>query len=477
MRETETTQSPVMRCVLHNIGHHDLYVEVYAVGDDDEGAPTCRLGWCRPLSGSIAALGERLIDHLKMSESRYMGHNALQLMKPLSLEAGDLKFELNERSSDGFISREIFELLRGPLELRSVYAPLIHEITLSHEPMESDKSARSRQQEIRPKSLEEIKRLSLILVTAGHGKSSPRAIAQVIKLIIERRWREHPELQSAPYEVSCEHVNTNPHSIAPSELLDLETRVLNEATCVAEEHDKDWRDLFQLYLSVSTGTTLMISAITLTFAEWSPVMQTIDKARRLLSCTPSSPSRVYKPKERPLASIKEWVAVDESKLNHITTLAVQELRSWRSSYVEQRPSRPKELQAYDSEAVFFHRKGLKEVLCVVVIEDRLGVEGERGALIPIRGVNLEVSLPTGTLCAERNAISTALCRFPRLERRDIKAVAVLSLDPSPKLAKLGPCGACQEWLRKVHEVSPGLRIISFGGPSAEEVFIKPALHI
>ena len=112
---------------------------------------------------------------------------------------------------------------------------------------------------------------------------------------------------------------------------------------------------------------------------------------------------------------------------------------------------------------------------MVVIKDRFAVEGPAGSLVAIRGINAEVSLPTGTLCAERNAIGTALCRFPRLERRDIMAVAVLSLEPS--LSKLGPCGACAEWLAKVQEVSPSLRIISFNGPEAKEAFVKPALHI
>ena len=98
-------------------------------------------------------------------------------------------------------------------------------------------------------------------------------------------------------------------------------------------------------------------------------------------------------------------------------LAIQELKLWRDDYLRQKQSRPPELKAnHKHEEVFFHRKGLKEVLCVVVIKDRFAVEGPAGSLVAIRGINAEVSLPTGTLCAERNAIGTALCRFPRLER-------------------------------------------------------------
>ena len=445
----------ITRCVLHNIGHHDLFVELYRdkeISRELGGAP--RIGWCRPRSASMSRLGELLLERLDESGATYYGNNSLRLNEPLRLEAGELMFELNERPKDGFISRETFEALNSQVVIHTIYAPLAHEVVLSHEPTELIASSRSRQQNNRPSKLDEIDRFLLILVTAGDEKSSPRLIAQVIQRIIEERWESDLQLRGSNYEVSCEHVNTNPHSIAPSQLLHLENRVLEEAERVAVNHGEDWRECFKLYLSVSSGTTLMISAITLTFAEWSPVMQTIGKARHLLSCTPEHPSRVYRPKERELSSIKEWVAVEESQLNHIGSLAVRELREWRESYLGHRPRRPKELEGHSDEEIFFHRKGLKEVLCVVVIEDRIGVEGEAGSLVPIRGVNLEVSLPTGTLCAERNAISTALCRFPQLQRRDIKAVAVLSLDSSPKLAKLGPCGACEEWLRKVHEVSP-----------------------
>ena len=53
----------------------------------------------------------------------------------------------------------------------------------------------------------------------------------------------------------------------------------------------------------------------------------------------------------------------------------------------------------------------------------------------------------------------------------------VAVEFEPSLSNLGPCGACAEWLAKVQEVSPSLRIISFNGPEAKEAFVKPALHI
>ena len=457
------------RCIIHNIGHHDLFLELYTPENE-------RIGWCRPLSKSISWVGQALLEHLTISSPSYSDPSSLRFTQDLFIPAGQCRFEYNEQNRDTFISKEIFELLQGEVRVRSIYAPLIQEIVLSHEPMNTTDSAKSRKQETRPNNIESVEKVIFFLVTAGAGKNSPRAIAQVIKYIIELRWQDYSDTHQNKYYIDCEHVHTDPHAIMPSQLLGLENRVVTEASQVAEKYGEDWRNLFKLYLSVSTGTTFMISALSLSFAEWSPVVQTIASARHILSCTPERPSRIYRPREKEMSSINEWIKIENTQLDQATNLAIKELREWRKDYLQQRQTRPAVLKRYrKDEEVFFHRKGLKEVLCVVVIKDRFGVEGSVGKLVPIRGINAEVSLPTGTLCAERNAIGTALCRFPRLERRDIMAVAVLSLEPS--LSKLGPCGACAEWLAKVQEVSPSLRIISFDSPEAIEAFVKPALHI
>ena len=457
------------RCIIHNIGHHDLFLELYTPENE-------RIGWCRPLSKSISWVGQALLEHLTISSPSYSDPSSLRFTQDLFIPAGQCRFEYNEQNRDTFISKEIFELLQGEVRVRSIYAPLIQEIVLSHEPMNTTDSAKSRKQETRPNNIESVEKVIFFLVTAGAGKNSPRAIAQVIKYIIELRWQDYSDTHQNKYYIDCEHVHTDPHAIMPSQLLGLENRVVTEASQVAEKYGEDWRNLFKLYLSVSTGTTFMISALSLSFAEWSPVVQTIASARHILSCTPERPSRIYRPREKEMSSINEWIKIENTQLDQATNLAIKELREWRKDYLQQRQTRPAVLKRYrKDEEVFFHRKGLKEVLCVVVIKDRFGVEGSAGKLVPIRGINAEVSLPTGTLCAERNAIGTALCRFPRLERRDIMAVAVLSLEPS--LSKLGPCGACAEWLAKVQEVSPSLRIISFDSPEAIEAFVKPALHI
>ena len=149
-----------------------------------------------------------------------------------------------------------------------------------------------------------------------------------------------------------------------------------------------------------------------------------------------------------------------------------------------------------------------------------------------RGVNLEVSMPTGSLCSERNAIGNALAANPGLRRSDMFGIAVLSLRAadvgggtegaettqttqtvppsrvtsfvdvaaanggtgvavSPRLSPRGcvgrrrrrrpdlaglnplrPCGACKEWLIKIAEVNPGFKVLMFSDVTCEEVFVR-----
>lgn len=77
---------------------------------------------------------------------------------------------------------------------------------------------------------------------------------------------------------------------------------------------------------------------------------------------------------------------------------------------------------------FWLRKTHKPVLAV------LAVQMPNGRIKLYRGTNMEVSMPTGSLCAERNVIGTALADNPGLKRQDLKAIAVLSV-PQPRQQK------------------------------------------
>lgn len=90
-------------------------------------------------------------------------------------------------------------------------------------------------------------------------------------------------------------------------------------------------------------------------------------------------------------------------------------------------------------------------------------------------------MPTGSLCAERNAIGNALASDPTVGRRDIRAVAVLSvkIDPADEsgdetsMNPLDPCGACMEWLRKIGEANPDFKVVTFSDNSCQKVLVTP----
>lgn len=92
---------------------------------------------------------------------------------------------------------------------------------------------------------------------------------------------------------------------------------------------------------------------------------------------------------------------------------------------------------------FWLRKTQKGVLSVLLVQTP-----EMENPVFFRGTNMEVSMPTGSLCAERNAIGSALAQNPALKREDLKMIAVLAIPPVPRQAS-----ASQKALSTLQHVS------------------------
>lgn len=119
-------------------------------------------------------------------------------------------------------------------------------------------------------------------------------------------------------------------------------------------------------------------------------------------------------------NIEASPCVSPSKADAMTQMVVREMRLFRDQF----------LAAEDEGEVasFWLRKSRKPVLAVLLIEKPAAVAGERPTIVVQRGMNCEVSMPTGSLCAERNAIGSALASDPTLTRRSLKMIAVLGLN-------------------------------------------------
>ena len=116
---------------------------------------------------------------------------------------------------------------------------------------------------------------------------------------------------------------------------------------------------------------------------------------------------------------------------------------------------------------FWHRKSKKVVLAVLMLN-------HQDTFHFIRATNIEVSMPAGSLCAERNAFGAAVAMFPEIRRENFLGIAVLSNTEEgsdENLNPLAPCGVCCSWLEKIYEVNPEFRLVTFSSTALEEVHV------
>ena len=174
-------------------------------------------------------------------------------------------------------------------------------------------------------------------------------------------------------------------------------------------------------------------------------------------------------------------ATHRSQLGATEKAVVDEMIRYKRQFEAVRDSNDHELGS------FWLRKTGKAVLAVLLTSKA------DGTVSYWRGMNVEVSMPTGTLCAERNAIGNALAADQSIERAHMQAVAVLSVSLHPEtehaheasppgevtefaeiaMNPLDPCGACMEWLKKISEVNPDFKVLTFTSTNCEKVFMTP----
>lgn len=111
---------------------------------------------------------------------------------------------------------------------------------------------------------------------------------------------------------------------------------------------------------------------------------------------------------------------------------------------------------------FWQRKSHKAVIAVVICRS------DDGRLSSHRGMNTEVSLPSGSLCAERTGIARAASDF--LAAHQIEAVAVL--DPEDKINPLWPCEVCQSWLVKLRDENSAIEVVAVESSSCKSFAVR-----
>ena len=118
---------------------------------------------------------------------------------------------------------------------------------------------------------------------------------------------------------------------------------------------------------------------------------------------------------------------------------------------------------------YWHRKTQK------VVGAAVGVARE-GEFFVFRGVNFELSQPTGSRCAEQIALGSALVHFSdSLRHRDIRMIAVVAGPnvPKPVPNPLPPCGVCCEMIHKLNEEDGQIQLYMVSGDEDGSVLRIP----
>lgn len=446
--------------LVHNIGHHDLFLVVEQGGAERVLA--------RPRSHHLRSISERVVRHLEehgLDAHGWLESGIAELNRPLELALPGKKLrdglEWSKTASESLSAARVVAL----------YTPTLPAVL-------SAWISRRGEGDLSPTTQPDESEHRLLLVcTDPDAKeiagTSSRAVSTILHAIV------HASLPALQVETLPAH-RGNPFyykTLVPFARDVLAPRVAELRRDVVDARGGAWTKHFHLTLSVSSGTPAMISAIETATRHHTPDVLHVPDARRSAALGVLRSVEHYNFDEREFAPARavEELGDHEEPVREL----VEEMKAWRDRFLDCWPyggdaeatraeSKAQPMPCEGELEGFWLRKGRKPVLAV------LRVERPGEAARHIRASNLEVSLPTGTLCAERNAIGSALAAEPGLRRADLKMVAVLGL-PNPggeNLNPLAPCGACREWLLKIAEVNPDFSVVTFSDHRCKRLHVR-----
>ena len=178
----------------------------------------------------------------------------------------------------------------------------------------------------------------------------------------------------------------------------------------------DWTDFMTLCLSFADGSSARINAMSASLKYYKPTYihfwQIKTFWRKMQICEDDVEWHTFEEiATEPAIALKGA----ESQFDTQTKLVVNEMQKFRSEFTKKLVE-----NSGDDLGTFWLRKTKKPVLAVLLVQK----DNEEPKLY--RGTNMEVSMPTGSLCAERNVIGSALADDITLKRQDIKLIAVYS---------------------------------------------------
>ena len=173
----------------------------------------------------------------------------------------------------------------------------------------------------------------------------------------------------------------------------------------------DWKQSFSVTLSFADGSHARTHAIQASLRPYRPTYFHLWQLKTFWHSTKIVEDDL---EVHSFEDMETVPAVDVNLAQDDVKLVVQEMNNFRNEFLDS-------LQGDNDITKFWLRKTKKPVLAVLLVSAR------NGNPVLYRGTNMEVSMPTGSLCAERNVIGTALASNPALKREDLKMVAVLAV--------------------------------------------------
>ena len=282
-------------------------------------------------------------------------------------------------------------------------------------------------------------------VNASHApeSNSTEAMARVIKRFVNTAYPGLIDVRLAHSGNGVFRYDKNVSFVTET----LRPAVARDRDAVAEAFGEEWLGRFKLTVALCDGTPARLHALMSSFRDMRPYLAHAFRLKRFWRVgeldtgdvdiqrwarAEAAPPIPYGKLELVLGKAGAGASsADETRAArdaYVMHLLVREMKTHRDAFTAAAKRGEHELTS------FWLRKTRKPVLAILCVVKASSAAKPRHELDSSdfefhRGVNLEVSMPTGSLCSERNAIGNALAANPGLSRKDMFGIAVLSLRP------------------------------------------------
>ncbi len=256
--------------------------------------------------------------------------------------------------------------------------------------------------------------------TARCVDNSTKATAKLVQKLL---MREYPALQIITLHSVTNLFRYDENIVfVKRELVPIVDHIRND---LAHRTADKWKDAMGVTLSFADGSSARVSAINQSLSHYRPSYMHFWQLKTFWTegklCDDDIECHSFEE-----ISTQPALSVDQTPSTvRMTVAAMQQFRS-EFECIMQQSSTETDL------AQFWLRKTKKPVLAILLVQK------PGGPPKLYRATNMEVSMPTGSLCAERNVIGSALADDITLRRQDLKMIAVYSapsLEPVSDKAK------------------------------------------